>query len=175
MFPSYNLRVFTGVNQMRNNLLDEASAAEIIGVDRPTLYGWCKNFVINCTDAPKEYKDKTTFLISESECDYIASLITKFGVRKALLNYNKAWRNTSQIKADDIREESNEIPSVNPDKERSLDKDCEPEEKVVSPDRLVSSIVLSHALKGKINELRNELSKLEDEYAKLKDEIITQL
>ena len=160
---------------MRNNLLDEESAAEIIGVDRPTIFGWCKNAIINCIDAPEEYRDRTKFLISEVECNYIASLITKFGVRKALLNYNKKWKDTSQIKVEDIKVEDVEAALYNHREEQDTNKDCESVNRTMSSEKLVSSILFSHTLKGKIIEMRNELSKLEDEYAKLKDEIVSQL
>lgn len=162
---------------MRNFLLDEASAAEIMGVDRPTVQGWCKNAIINCIVAPEEYAGKTMFLISEEECTYLSNLISKFGARKALLNYNKTWKDTSAKVSRKEEEMNNDvlpsqevIPKESPPEIKSM-----PLKENADSDKLVSSIIHAHTLKERIEKYKEELKKLEDEYTELKSAIVTQI
>lgn len=160
---------------MGNSLnLDEASAAEIIGVDRPTVFGWCKNGIINCHDAPDEYAEKTKYLISEDECNYLSGLIKKFGARKALLNYNKNWRKTSYT-GPDIKDIDLSIPVYDESYETVPFRKSRVSGEEIKKDSLISSILSAHALKGEIVQLQDRLAKLETEYMKLKDEIVAQL
>lgn len=163
---------------MGQNLLDEASAAEIMGVERSTVFGWCKNSIINCLDAPKEYVDKTKYLIDEEECNYVSNLIKKFGTKKALLYYQKSWKNPSREEEkkmdiiDNIPWSMEEVEEVFEPVKTPGEKSTREED---NTNKLVSSIMYAHSLKEKIAKFENELSKLKTEYTEIKDNIANQL
>ena len=167
---------------MKNRILDEGSAAVIMGVDTATVVGWCKNKIINCQNAPDEYADKAKYLIDEDECDYIGNLIRKFGTRMALLNYNKNWRGTTrrEVEKEETKEElTKEKPKDIPkEQETSCEKtkeECTPTITDKDTNKLVSSIMYAHQIKDKIKQYKEELSKLEGEYNNITQIIISQL
>ena len=177
---------------MGQSILDVASAAEIMGVDKSTVLGWCNNHIINCQNAPDEYADKTKYLIREDECDYISGLIKKFGVRGALLNYKKCWKGSvnneivltnsvsQTVVSQTVKEQKpakpqNVTPKPTVSDNQIIPKIKESIVKKTNTDKLVSSIMYAHQLKEKIDEFKAELSKLEDEYTKLKDSIVSHL
>lgn len=150
---------------MGQSLLDVASAAEIMGVDSSIVLGWCNNHIINCQSAPEEYSDKTKYLIREDECDYVGNLIKKFGVRGALLNYNKSWK----ISVPKIPEQHRVPKPVISD----IHLDNIPTE--IPNDKLVTYILYTHELKEKIKDFKQEVYKLESEYEKIRESIVAQL
>ena len=165
-------------------LLDELSAAEVMGVERSMVLGWCKNNVINCESAPKEYADRTKYLIEEDECNYIGGLVKKYGTRGALLNYKKSWRNPT-VKGEEKEEEMIDSMLWSLDEDIYYDepttnfeptKQTQPTKKTErNPDKLVSTVLYAHSLKEKIAKFEDELSKLRAEYTEIKDVIVNQL
>ena len=159
-------------------LLDIASASEIIGVNMSIVLGWCDNHIINCQLAPKEYLNKTKFLIDAAECEYLNRLIQKYGVRKAFLYYEKnrseLCRSENPIVSDSAND-MNTVPKQEESKEiltnNKLLTGCASE----NSDELMNKVLRARFIKNKIIKHKTELIKLEQQYKELREYISSEI
>ena len=152
--------------------ISAADAARMLGVDRCTVQGWCRNGIINFTNVG----DGTTvprYMIEEDEVRYISELIKKFGsTRSAMLRYRKNWRDGRKpvpVKEPEVI--INFDPPVVPEKK----EESKPVEKVTSADKIANTIIYIQQIKERIEDCKAELEQLENEYAELKQEVIDSL
>lgn len=148
--------------------IDIASAAEIIGVNLSIVLGWCDNHIINCQLAPDDYSDKTKYIIDERECEYISSLVHKYGARKAFLYYEKDRNGVILSQGfDDIT--NSKTSSEQKDNEKdSANNTTTPIISQENSDELIHYVLLARTIKNKINNYRSELILLENQYQDLK-------
>ena len=168
-----------------------SDAARILGVDAATVRGWCKNNVINFIDVSEPGSNNGRYQISESEIDYIKSLIKKFGVRKAMLNYRKDWnmkKEKPKMGDDVINFDIDPLPwyidlnAYNNEEEltKKIENDVKKElglpieeenSKRAKAEKIVDTIMYIQDVKERIEDCRAELNQLLNEYEQLKAEV----
>lgn len=149
------------------NKISAADAARMLGVDRCTVQGWCRNGIINFTNV----SDGTAvprYMIEEDEVNYISELLKKFGsTRSAMLRYRKNWRDGRKpipVKKPTVVECENIFQPI----EVPKDEDS-------SADKIANTILYIQQIKERIEDCKAELAQLENEYAELKQEVIDSL
>lgn len=147
--------------------ISAADAARMLGVDRCTVQGWCRNGIINFTNVG----DGTTvprYMIEEDEVRYISELIKKFGsTRSAMLRYRKNWRDGRKpvpVKEPTVVECENVFQPIEVTKDKAS-----------SADKIANTILYIRQIKERIEDCKAELAQLENEYAELKQEVIDSL
>ena len=142
--------------------ISAADAARMLGVDRCTVQGWCRNGIINFTHVG----DGTTvprYMIEEDEIHYISELIKKFGsTRSAMLRYRKNWRDGR--KTVPVKEPAVVFQPIEVSKDETS-----------SVDKIANTILYIQQVKERIEDCKAELAQLENEYAELKQEVIDSL
>lgn len=147
--------------------ISAADAARMLGVDRCTVQGWCRNGLINFTNVG-DGNTVPRYMIEEDEVHYISELIKKFGsTRSAMLRYRKNWRDgrkPAPVKEPVVVECENVFEPIE-----------EPKDTVASADKIANTILYIRRVKERIEDCKAELEQLENEYAELKQEVIDSL
>ena len=163
--------------------INAIDAARMLGVDKTTVQGWCRNEIINFIDVSEPGSKRARYLIRESEVDYIKKLIKKHGVRKAMFFYKKD--HDQKIKeAKKVESGVGNIPwymDVDTEAiENEVNKELcipveEPKEKAahikLDADKIATTIMYIQDIKERIEDCKAELNQLQNEYEQLKKEI----
>jgi hypothetical protein len=128
---------------------------------------WCRKNVINCTNVGDGTK-KGRYLIAEKEVLYLKSLIDKFGVRKALMNYRKTWEENW----DNAKEETAEpmIKSV----VTNITVENAPLKKF-NAENIATTISYIQDIKERLNDIEAEKNQLMAELEELRKEVMEYL
>ena len=180
---------------MNQKVIDLHNAAQIIGVKYSLLFEWCKNGIIKCLDAPDEYSDRSKYVIDERECDYLSRLVSKYGARNALLNYNKDYIPSSNPPLQELNPSNCETLQENffsyvgeqeyfssqVDENKNSSSSVKAEKTVKDnsyakvsddTDSLVENIWQAHNLKQKISYYEEKLINTRKEYERVKEIIL---
>ena len=165
-------------------------AAKIIGVDKTTVRGWCKNNLINYTDISNKGSKKGRYQISESEAHHIAQLVREHGPRKAMMYYEKDWEMV--LKEPKINESETKLIDASILNTSGRLEDCLPgigtvetSEKIsedafkkaattkFNPDKILNTISYIQDIKERLEDLEAERNQLLNELAELKQEVMS--
>ena len=158
--------------------------AKILGVDKTTVAGWCRNNIINY----QNLSDGTTrarYLIPETEVEYLRKLFKKHGKRKAMQNYNKDWDKKTPKRSTPapvifpaeaffgIPEEEETTSEV----ACTLDPESTPTPTPIKKpefdeDRLLNAVLHIREVKEEIENCQARLNQLQNEYTELKQDIM---
>ena len=158
------------------NKINTADAARIIGVEYATVANWCKKKLINCEDISNG-TEKSRYLISEAEVDYLKDLKKQHGTRKILLYYNKDWAAQNSKPQEEPTVYFSEWVQTNgaAKQDDAASKAFPPYKKKIDAENITNTILYIQDIKERLEDLEAEKAQLLNELEELRKEIMEQI